>query len=76
MKTKTLRLVASVGLVAGLVISAGAFWNLVGSEQQASNNQQALAEEVPLVVNDSAAGEESSLKTGEVFARMRAPRLG
>ena len=71
-----MRVVASVGLVAGLGISALALWNLVGFEQQASNNQQALAEEVPLVVNESAAGEEVSLKTGEVFAKLRAPRLG
>lgn len=76
MKTKTLRLVASIGLVAGLGISALALWNLIGSEQQASNNQQALAEEVPLVVNESAAGDGVSLKTGEVFAKLRAPRLG
>lgn len=71
-----MRVVASVGLVAGLGISALALWNLVGFEQQASTNQQALAEEVPLVVNESAAGEEVSLKTGDVFAKLRAPRLG
>lgn len=80
MQAKTWKAISAGLIVAGLGITGFSVYQLTLGEQMASENQQATAQEVPLVsVGDGSASEtggSSTLAEGEVFAKFYAPRFG
>jgi sortase A len=82
-KSRSQRVWGAIGallIAAGLCILAVSVYQLTIGEQQASEQQESRAEEVPLVsIGDGSAGEapgSSVLAEGEVFAKLYAPRFG
>lgn len=83
-KRQVLRTGSAVLLVAGAAIGSFAFYDLTGGESEKAGQQQTAAE-TPLVesLGGSASTDDGpteptadSLEVGQVFAKLRAPRLG
>lgn len=69
-------LLATVAIAGGLTIAASAAWQMFAVEDLAATSQQKAAEVEPLVVIKNTDEVGDTLRTGDVFAKLIAPRLG
>lgn len=74
---RALRITSVTLVAAGLAVSGWALYNLTFGENQAAVEQQKAAEVVPLIDPEELAKDTvRDFQVGEVFAKLRAPRLG
>lgn len=68
--------IAGLAVLGGLTIAGSAAWQIFAVENIAATSQKQAAEVEPLVVIKNTDSPDAELKTGDVFAKLTAPRLG